>query len=170
MQSLEIFECSACVLQLHIYLAELAHQQSGEVGDGKVGEEIDENYDLQRFQLGVRGRVRRNHQVVIEFEDTAEEDESEGGAEVSPDPWQKHAGDDDDQGVEKVQRTVDASGDMDHERDHGQIGEHLEDRLQAMLVPDRYQEKKKQRKHRPQHHTGKKRHDGKRAGCQANDG
>ena len=108
--------------------------------------------------------------VVIEFEDGSEQDESQGRAQISPGPRQQHAGDNDDQGVEKIQRAVDAAGDMDDQRDHGQIGEHLQNGLQAVFAPDRNQKKEKQRKHEPQHHPGEKGQDGQRAGSEADDG
>ena len=170
MERLEIFEGAAGVLQLHVDLAELAHQQAGQVGDGKVGKQVDEDHDLERLQLGMRAGIRGDDQVVIKFEDGAEEDESESGAEISPGPRQQHAGDNDDQGVEEIQRTVDAAGYVDDQRDHGQIGEHLQHGLQAVFVPDRNQKKEKQREHEPQHHTGEKRHDGQGAGSEADDG
>src|SRR6266436_6703360 len=59
---------------------------------------------------------------------------------------------------------------MDDQRDHGQIGENLKNGLQAVLAPDRNQKKEKERKHEPQHHPGKKGHDGQRAGSKADDG
>src|SRR5260370_4045901 len=58
---------------------------------------------------------------------------------------------------------------MDDQRDHGQIGEHLENGLQAVLAPDRNQKKEKQREQEPQDHPGKKGHDGQRAGSEADD-
>ena len=53
-QRLQIFERAAGILELHIHLAELAHQQPGQVGNGEVGKQVDEDYDLQRLQLGMR--------------------------------------------------------------------------------------------------------------------
>ena len=108
--------------------------------------------------------------VVVEFEDGSEEDESEGCAQISPGPRQQHASDHDDQGVEEIERAVDAAGDMDDQRDHGQIGEHLQNGLQAVFAPDRNQKKEKQREHEPQHHPGEKGQDGQRAGSEADDG
>src|SRR5208337_3934564 len=72
-ERLEIFERAAGILQLHIHLAELAHQQVGQIGDGEVGKQVDEDHDLQGLQLGMRGRIRGNDQVVVEFEDGSEE-------------------------------------------------------------------------------------------------
>src|SRR5208282_293747 len=135
-QRLQIFERAAGILQLHIHLAEFAHQQAGEVGDGEVGKQVDEDHNLQRLQFGMRTGIGGNDPVIIELEDGSEEDESQGGAEISPGSGQEHASDHDDQGVEKIQRTVDAAGDMDDEGDHGQIGEHLQHGLQAVFAPD----------------------------------
>jgi hypothetical protein len=129
-QRLQIFERAARVFQLHIHLAQLAHQQAGQIGDGKVGEEVDEDHYLQRLELGMGSRIGGNHEVVIEFENGSEENESQGRAQVSPGPRQQHAGDHDDQGVEEIQRAVDAAGEVDDQRDHGQIGEHLQNGLQ----------------------------------------
>jgi len=109
-KSLQIFERAAGILQLHIHLAELAHQQSRQVGDGKVGKQVDEDDYLQRLQLGMRVRIRGNDQVVIEFEDGSEQDESQSRAQISPASRQQHACDHDDQGVEEIQRAVDAAG------------------------------------------------------------
>ena len=83
---------------------------------------------------------------------------------------QQHASDHDDQGVEEIQRTVDAAGEVDDQRDHSQIGEHLQHGLQPVFVPHRNQKKEKQREYEPQHHAREKRHDGQRAGSEADDG
>ena len=118
----------------------------------------------------MRGRIRGNDQVVIEFEDGSEQDERQGRAQVPPGPRQKHAGDHDDQRVEKIQRTVDAAGEVDDQRDHREIGEHLQHGLQAVFVPDRDQEQEEQREHEPQHHPGEEGQDRQRAGREADDG
>ena len=146
---LQIFERTAGVFELHVHLAQFAHEQAGEIGDGEVGKQIDEDDDLERLELGMRRRIGGNDKVVIEFEDAAEQDKGEGGAQISPDAGQQHAGDDDNEGVEKIERAVDASGDMDDEGNHGEVGEHLKDGLETMLAPDGNQKKKKQGKHEP---------------------
>ena len=133
-QRLQVFERAARVFQLHIDLAQLAHEQAGQVGDGEVGEQVDEDNDLERFELGMGSGVRGNDEIVIEFENGSEKDEGERGAQVSPDTGQEHAGDDNDERVKKIERAVDAAGDMDDQGNHGQIGEHLQDGLEAMLV------------------------------------
>jgi len=56
---------------------------------------------------------------------------------------------------------------VDDERDHGQIGEHLQNGLQAVFVPYRDQKEKEQREHEPQHHPGEKGQDGQWAGRKA---
>src|SRR5208337_1806669 len=169
-EGLQILERPARILQLHIRLAKLAYQQTGKVSDGKVGKQVDEDYYLQRLQLGMGVRIRGHDAVIIEFEDGTEQDESQGGTEISPGSRQEHASDNDDQGVEKIQRAVDAAGDMNHQRDHGQIGEHLENGLEAVLAPDRNQKKEKQRKHEPEHHPDEEGQDGQRAGRKPDDG
>ncbi len=59
---------------------------------------------------------------------------------------------------------------MDDQRDHGQIGEHLQNGLQAVFAPDGNQKKEEQREHEPQHHPGEKGQDGQRVGSEADDG
>ena len=49
MKGLQIFERAARVFQLHIHLAKFAHEQAGQVSDGEVGKQVDEDHDLQRF-------------------------------------------------------------------------------------------------------------------------
>src|ERR1035437_11160712 len=118
----------------------------------------------------MRAGVRGNDRVVIELEDGSEQDESQGGAEISPGSRQEHARDHDDQGVEKIQGTVDAAGDMDDQGNHGQIGEDLKDGLEAVFAPDRNQKKEKQREHEPQHHSGEEGQDGQGVGSKADNG
>ena len=169
-ERLQVFEGAAGVFQLHIHLAELAHEQARQVGDGEIGKQVDEDDYLQRLQFGMRVSVRGNDRIVIELEDGSEQDERQGGAEISPGSGQEHARDHDDQGVEKIQRTVDAAGDMDDQGNHGQIGEDLQDGLEAVFVPDRNQEKEKQREHEPQHHSGEEGQDGQGVGSKADNG
>ena len=59
---------------------------------------------------------------------------------------------------------------MDDQGDHGQIGEDLQDGLEAVFVPDRNQKKEKQREHEPQHHPGEEGQDGQGVGSKADNG
>src|SRR5208337_3208460 len=119
-EGLQILERPARILQLHIRLAKLAYQQTGKVSDGKVGKQVDEDYYLQRLQLGMGVRIRGHDAVIIEFEDGTEQDESQGGTEISPGSRQEHASDNDDQGVEKIQREHEPEHHPDEEGQDGQ--------------------------------------------------
>gem|GEM_PF-5710448 len=79
-ERLQIFERATGIFQLDIHLAQFAHQQAGQIGDGEVGKQVDEDHYLQCLELGMRGRIGGNDQVVIQFEDGSEEDESQGRA------------------------------------------------------------------------------------------
>ena len=79
-ERLQILERSAGVLQLQIHMTQFAHQQTRQIGNGEVGEQVDEDHDLERLQLGVRGRIRRNHRIIFQFDGSSEHDESQGRA------------------------------------------------------------------------------------------
>src|ERR1019366_4660772 len=118
----------------------------------------------------MRVRIGVNDPVVIKLENCSEEDESQRRAQICPGPWQQHGGDHEDQRVEKIQRAFDTARQVDDQCHHGQIGEHLQQPLQAMFGPDRNQKQEKQREHEPQHHPRQKGHDRHRAGREADDG
>ncbi len=152
MQRLQAFERAAGVLELYSHLAQFCGEQSGQVRDRQEGEEIDKDDGLQRFQSGMRGAIGRNHGVVVQFQHRPVENESQGRNQLRPHPRQQHAGHDDHQGIEKVQRAVPSSGFMDHEADQNQIGENLQRGLQAMFLPQGEQEHVEQRKAAPEQH------------------
>ena len=70
-QGLQVFQRAARVLQLHIHLPQLGRQQAGQIGDRNVGEQVDQNDGLQRFQLRMRRGIRRNESEVGQLQHRA---------------------------------------------------------------------------------------------------
>ena len=66
-----------------------------------VGEEVDEDDGLQRFEIGPAGGVGVDQIEIGELKDCAEQDKRDAGGEVGPGFRQQGAGDDDDDGIEK---------------------------------------------------------------------
>ena len=60
--------------------------------------------------------------------------------QIGPDPRQQNAGNNNDQRVKEVQRTVHAARGINHQRDHHQVGDDLQQRLDAAFFPERQQE------------------------------
>ena len=139
MQDLKIFQCPTGIFQLPARLAQLADELAGQKGDGQIGKQVHKNDRLQRLQFRVGGAVGAHNPVVVEFEDSAIQDEGQRRNQVRPHSRQQDSGYDDDQRIEKVQRTVPAAGFVHHQADHDQIGEHLQGGLQAVLAPERHQ-------------------------------
>ncbi len=69
---------------------------------------------------------------------------------VGPGPRQQNAGHDDDQRIEKVEGAVDAAGGVNHQGDQGQIGKHLQQRLDAVFLPEGQQQEVKNGNRVPQ--------------------
>jgi hypothetical protein len=84
----------------------------------------------------MRCRIRRNDFEVGQLQDGDVQDERQRSSQVSPDSRQQDAGNDDDQRIEKVQRAVDAAGGIHHQRDHHQVGNDLQQRLDAAFFPE----------------------------------
>src|SRR5580704_6328995 len=149
-QRLQAFERAAGVLQLYAHLPQLCGQKSRQIGDRQKSEKVDKDDGLQRLRAGMGGAVGRNHAVVVQFQNRPVEDESQSRDEVRPHARQQHAGDDDDQGIEEVQRAVPSSGFVDHEADQNQISHNLQRGLQPVLLPEGEQKYVEQRKTVPQ--------------------
>ena len=102
------------------------------------------------FVPGMRGAVGRNHAVVVQFQHGAVKNERQRSDQLRPHPRQQHAGHDDDQRIEEVQRTVPSSGFVDDEADQNQIGQNLQRGLQPVLLPEREQQHVEQREAVPE--------------------
>src|SRR5579859_3500909 len=98
----------------------------------------------------MRGAIRRNDAVVIQFEDCAVKDEGEGRDQLRPDARQQDAGNNDYQRIEKVERAVPTASFMNDHADQNEIGENLERGLETMLLPDGKQQHVKQRDAEPE--------------------
>ena len=96
-QRLQVLQRAAGVLQLDVHLAKLGRQQSGQVGDRQVAEQVDEDDGLQRSHAGVGGGIGRDDFEVGQLQDGAVKDEGQRRAQVRPGPRQQNAGHDDDQ-------------------------------------------------------------------------
>ncbi len=112
MQELKVLQLERFVLQGNVGLAHAVRQLVGKVGDGKVGEEVDEDDRLQRFKVRTGAGVGANHIEVRELKDSAKQDERHSGGEIGPGFRQQGTGDNDDEGIEEVERGVDAAGDV----------------------------------------------------------
>ena len=69
---------------------------------------------------------------------------------MRPHAREQNAGDNDDQRVKKIQRTVPASGFMHDQTDQNQVREYLQGCLQAVFMPQGEQEDVEQRQPKPQ--------------------
>src|SRR5579864_7577962 len=140
MQGLQIFQRAAGVLQLYVHLSQLVCQQTGKVRDRQVAEQVDENNALQCLQFRMGSRVGRNNCEVGELQNRSIKDERQRRCKIRPDPRQKNASHDNDQGIEKIQRTVYASSRVDDQAHECQIGEDLQHCLDAVFLPERQQQ------------------------------
>ncbi len=102
------------------------------------------------FSSGWVRAVGRHYSVVVEFKDGAIKNESQRRHQMRPHSGKQDAGHDDDQRVEKVQRTVPASRLMHDQADHDQIGQDLQGCLQPVLLPEGQQDYIEEREGIPQ--------------------
>src|ERR1700728_2536016 len=152
MEDLKIFQSSAGILQLYSRLAQLGRQKASQVSHGKVGEQIHENDCLQRLQSGMSRAIRLHDPIVVEFQDGSVKDESESGNQMGPHPGKQNAGNNDDQRVEEIQRTIPTSRLMHNQADQDQVGQNLQGRLQPMFLPEGQQQHVEDGEGKPQHH------------------
>ena len=153
-----MFSCRACRLSRAPLvslsctpdLAQFRGEQSGQIRDRQKGEQVDEDDGLQRLESGMRGAVGRNNAVVVQFQHRPIKNEGQSRDKLRPHARQQHAGDNDDQRIKKVQRTVPAAGFVDDEADQDQIGKNLQRSLQPVLLPEGEQEHVEQRQAVPE--------------------
>ena len=146
-----------------------ADQQASQVGDREIGKQVDENDDLQVAIRDGSSGIGRNHVEIGQFENGSIQDESQRRGQICPGPRQQHAGHNDDQRIEEVQRAIDAAGDIDHQRDHDQVGEHLQKGLKRCSSRPKAEDEEK-RKHEPQQHAWKEQAKGSGARSEPDDG
>ncbi len=149
-QRLQTFERAARCLQFYTHLPQFGSEQSRKVRHGQESKQVDKDNCLQDLQTGMRGAVRRNQAIVVQFQDGPVKNESQGSHQVRPDARQQHAGDDDDERIEEVEGTIPASGFMDDKAGQDQIRNHLQRGLQPMLLPQGEQKHIEQRKAVPE--------------------
>ena len=134
-QRLQILELATGMPQARIGLAQAVSQSGGEIPDGEIGEEVDQNNGEQGPRAWVCRGIGRQDLVVAELQHRAIDNERHGGHQISPSSRQQDAGDHDDERVEKVIGTFRAPRYVDQERGHTQIGKNLELRLQRVFPP-----------------------------------
>src|SRR5450631_218200 len=149
-QRLQAFQRPAGVLQLHSHLPQFCREQPGKICDCQEGKQVYEDDGLQRLQSGMRGAVGGNDAVVVQFQHGPVKNEGERRNQLRPHARQQQAGDNDDQGIEKVKRTVPSTGFVDDEADENQIGQNLQRGLQTVLLPEGEQKHVEQRKAVPE--------------------
>src|SRR5258708_5838470 len=98
----------------------------------------------------MRSAEERHDAVVVQFQNHAVKNESQGGDQVRPNPGQQHAGNNNDQRIEEVQRTVPSSGLVNDQTDQNQISEDLQRSLQPVLLPEGQKQYVKQREAVPE--------------------
>src|SRR5262249_4643090 len=116
----------------------------GEMSHGHVSTEIEQNNNLQRFEVAASRNLEGWNAIkVAQFEQSAKKDERDSCRQIRPVTWQQNAGDDNYQRIEKVEKRVNATGYIDHCGGKGQIGEDLYDGLKFKFLPERMQDNKK---------------------------
>src|SRR4029077_10273696 len=155
-QGLQALQSSAGILQLDADLAQLGGKQASQISNREECEQVDEDDCLERFEPRMGRAIRADHSVVIQLQNAAVEDECERGDQASPHSWQEHAGNNDDQRIKKIERTVPAPGLVEYDTDEDNVGEHLECALETILLPKREQQHIKERQAVPEQDRGKK--------------
>ncbi len=163
-QRLQVLKGSAGIFQFYVDLPQLRRQQPGKISNRKIGKQVHEDESLERGHLRMSGGIRGHHSEIRQLQDRPVQNEGQRRRQVGPRPGQQDAGDDDHQRIEEVQRAVDAAGDIDQQRNQGEVGQHLDERLDAMLFPEREQEKVKHRDRVPEQYGADKQPDVERGG------
>ena len=125
-KGLQVLQGTPGVLQFDVDLAELSRKPSCQVCDRQIGEQVDENDRLKEPETRMGARIGGNDVEIGQFDDGPEEQECHRRYQVCPDSGQQDAGDNDHQGIEKVQGTIDAAGGVDDECHHRQVSENLQ--------------------------------------------
>ena len=85
------------------------------------------------------------HAVLDQLEHGSEENKGKSRGQISPDPRQLDAGNDDDQGIQKVKRGINAAGDVKQRGGEGDIGEDLQTDVRPRVVPQSQQKNLEER-------------------------
>ena len=157
MQGLQAHELAALVFQLQPGLPELGGERAGQMSNGRVGEEVNQNYGLERFQVAMRRDLKRRDLFEIrEFQQGTEKDKRDGGRQVSPITGQQNGRNNDHQRIQEVKESINAAGDVHHGSREHQVDEDLGFGLGLVFAPQRLKEGKKDRYREPHHHDGHK--------------
>src|SRR5713226_5640824 len=108
-------------------------------------------------------RIRGHNLEVAQLQYRAVEQECQRGCQVSPGPRQQNRGHNNDQGIQKIERTIHPAGDVNQKADQQQVGNDLQHRLRPQFFPNPQQHQVKRRNRVRQHdgiheHTHGKRH------------
>ena len=134
MQDLEILQLEAFVHQRDVGLAHAVRQLVGKIGDGNVGEEVDEDDGLQRFEVRTVGGIGVDQIEIRELKGSAEQDKRHAGGEIGPVFRQQGTGDNDDERIKKVERSVNAAGDVNDGSGENQVGDDLQLGLRSPIA------------------------------------
>ena len=165
-QRLQALQRTASVLELYADLPQFCGEQSRQIGHRQESKKIDEDDGLQRPEAGMRAGIGRNEPEVAQFQNRAVKNERQRRHQLRPHPRQQHAGNNNDERIEEVERAVPASGLVNDEADQNQVGQNLQRGLQSVLAPKRKQEHVKQRKAVPEKNGAEEEPHGKRRGTE----
>src|SRR3984893_7369889 len=163
MQGLKVFQRPAGVLEFDPHLPQLSGQQATKISHGEEGKQVNEDDRLQRLQFWMCSAIRMDQAIVIELKNCAVKDESQRRDQMRPYSRQQDAGNDNDQGIKKIQRTIPASGLVHHQADQGKVGENLQCRLEPVLLPEGKQQDVKKRQRVPQQNRADEQSQGERS-------
>src|SRR5580765_354119 len=150
MQGLQTLKGPTGVFELDADLTQFRGEQAGQVGNSEECKQVDENDCLERLESWMRGAERPDHSVVVQLQHTAIKNECESGNQASPDSGQEDAGNDNDQRIKEIERTVPATSLVDDKSNEGDVSEHLQCGLQPVLLPKGEQEHVKERQAVPE--------------------
>src|ERR1700684_1743713 len=94
-----------------------------------------------------------NYTIVVQFQHGPVKNEGQGGDQMRPHPRQQHAGDNNNQGIKEVERTVPSSSFVDDKTNQNQIGQNLQRGLQPVLLPQGEQKHVEQGKTVPENYS-----------------
>src|SRR6476469_2082568 len=118
--------------------------------DRKIRAEIDDDDDLKRLEIATRGILKRRYALKIaQFQQRAKTDKRNSRRYVCPISRQQNAGNDDRQRIKKVEKCVDATGDVNQRSDECEIGKNLDDGLALGFLPQRGQQHEEERNNKP---------------------
>src|SRR6185312_15989062 len=96
---------------------------------------------------------------IDELQQRAKANKRDSSGQIGPVSRQQNAGNDDGQRIEKVEKSIDAAGDIDQRRDKRQVSKNLDNGLVLGLLPERDQKHEEERNRKPDDNYGLKQTD-----------